>query len=125
MAEIIFTKDAPAAVGPYSQAIKTGNTVYCSGQIPLVPETGALLEGDIKQQTKRCFENIEAVLKAAGGSLDNIVKTTVFLINMSDFAEVNEMYAECLGDNKPARSCVAVAELPKGAQIEIEVLAVL
>lgn len=125
MAEVIFTEKAPAAVGPYSQAIKVGNVLYCSGQIPLVPETGVLVEGDIKAQAKQSLENVKAVLAAAGADFKNVVKTTVFIAEMGDFAAVNEVYAEYFGDHKPARSCVAVKELPKGATVEIEVLAVL
>ena len=125
MSEVIFTKEAPAAVGPYSQAIKAGNVVYCSGQIPLVPETGALVEGDIKAQATQSLKNVEAVLKEAGATFNNVVKTTVFLVDMNDFAAVNEVYADFFGDHKPARSCVAVKELPKGARVEVEVLVVL
>ena len=125
MSEVIFTKNAPAAVGPYSQAIKEGNVVYCSGQIPLVPETGALVEGDIKAQATQSLKNVKAVLEEAGAEVTNVVKTTVYLVDMADFGAVNEVYGEFFGDHKPARSCVAVKELPKGARVEVEVLVVL
>lgn len=125
MGEVIFTDKAPAAVGPYSQAIKAGNVVYCSGQIPLVPETGEIVEGDIKAQAKQSLENVKAVLTEAGATFSNVVKTTVFIVDMADFGAINEVYAEYFGDHKPARSCVAVAELPKGARVEVEVLVVL
>ncbi len=123
--EVVFTSKAPAAVGPYSQAIKAGNVVYCSGQIPLVPETGEIVEGDIKAQAKQSLENVKAVLTEAGATFSNVVKTTVFIVDMADFGAVNEVYAEYFGDHKPARSCVAVKELPKGARVEVEVLVVL
>lgn len=125
MSEVIFTKEAPAAVGPYSQAIKVGNVVYCSGQIPLVPETGVLVEGDIKAQAIQAMNNVKSVLKEAGATFSNVVKTTVYLVDMNDFATVNEVYADFFGDHKPARSCVAVKELPKGAKVEVEVLVML
>lgn len=125
MSEVIFTKNAPAAVGPYSQAIKVGNVVYCSGQIPLVPETGNLVEGDIKAQATQSLKNVKAVLTEAGADVTNVVKTTVYLADMADFGAVNEVYADFFGDHKPARSCVAVKELPKGAKVEVEVLVVL
>ena len=123
--EVVFTSKAPAAVGPYSQAIKAGNVVYCSGQIPLVPETGEIEEGDIKAQAKQSLENVKAVLTEAGATFSNVVKTTVFIVDMADFGAINEVYAEYFGDHKPARSCVAVKELPKGARVEVEVLVVL
>ncbi|EFD05605.1 putative endoribonuclease L-PSP [Peptostreptococcus anaerobius 653-L] len=123
--EVVFTSKAPAAVGPYSQAIKVGNVVYCSGQIPLVPETGEIVEGDIKAQAKQSLENVKAVLTEAGATFSNVVKTTVFIVDMADFGAINEVYAEYFGDHKPARSCVAVKELPKGARVEVEVLVVL
>lgn len=125
MSEVIFTKNAPAAVGPYSQALKVGNVVYCSGQIPLVPETGKLVEGDIKAQATQSLKNVKAVLTEAGADVTNVVKTTVYLADMADFGAVNEVYADFFGDHKPARSCVAVKELPKGAKVEVEVLVVL
>ena len=121
----IVTDKAPAAVGPYSQAIKAGNVVYCSGQVPLVPETGLLIEGDIKAQAGQALKNVKAVLDEIGADVTNVVKTTVFILDMEDFGPVNEVYADFFGDHKPARSCVAVAELPKGARVEVEVLVVL
>lgn len=125
MGEVIFTNKAPAAVGTYSQAIKVGNVVYCSGQVPLVPETGLLVEGDIKAQAGQALKNVKAVLDEIGADVTNVVKTTVFILDMEDFGPVNEVYADFFGDHKPARSCVAVAELPKGARVEVEVLVVL
>ena len=125
MGEVIFTDKVPAAVGPYSQAIKVGNVVYCSGQVPLVPETGLLIEGDIKAQAGQALRNVKAVLDEIGADVTNVVKTTVFILDMEDFGPVNEVYADFFGDHKPARSCVAVAELPKGARVEVEVLVVL
>ena len=125
MGEVVFTSKAPAAVGPYSQAIKAGNVVYCSGQVPLVPETGLLVEGDIKAQAGQALNNVKAVLDEIGADVTNVVKTTVFILDMEDFGPVNEVYADFFGDHKPARSCVAVAELPKGARVEVEVLVVL
>ena len=123
--KVIVSEKSPAAIGPYSQAIKAGNVVYCSGQIPLVPETGEIVEGDIKAQAKQSLENVKAVLTEAGATFSNVVKTTVFIVDMADFGAINEVYAEYFGDHKPARSCVAVKELPKGARVEVEVLVVL
>ena len=122
----ISTSSAPAAIGPYSQAVRIGQFVYCSGQIPLDPATGVLVEGDIAAQTHRVIQNLQAVLESAGTSLANIVKTTVFLIHMSDFQAMNAIYAsyfEGPGKIAPARSTVAVAELPRKAQVEIECVA--
>ncbi|MGH7853583.1 MAG: RidA family protein [Candidatus Binatia bacterium] len=121
--EVISTPNAPKAIGPYEQAIKVGEFVYASGQIPLEPKTGNVVEGDIKIQTRRAMENLKAVLEAAGSSLDRVVKTTVFLKNIGDFAAMNEVYAEYLGAAKPARSTVAVADLPRGALVEIDLIA--
>jgi 2-iminobutanoate/2-iminopropanoate deaminase len=121
--EIISTANAPKAIGPYEQAIKVGEFVYASGQIPLDPKTGNVVQGDIKIQTRRAIENLKAVLEAAGSSLDRVVKTTVFLKNIGDFAVMNEVYAEYLGAAKPARSTVAVADLPRGALVEIDLIA--
>lgn len=119
----ISTKKAPAAIGPYSQAIRVGNIVYTSGQIPLDPATGAFVEGGIKEQTRQALTNIKAILEEAGTSMDNVVKTTVFMANMDDFADMNAVYAEFFTEPYPVRSAVAVKTLPKGALIEIEVIA--
>lgn len=124
MKKIISTTDAPAAVGPYSQAIRIGNFVFCSGQIPLDPKSGQMVEGDIKAQTQRVMDNITAVLRAEGLTLENIVKTTIFLTDLSDFQTVNELYGSCFKSDPPARSTIQVAALPKGASVEIEVIAV-
>lgn len=121
--EVISTVNAPKAIGPYEQAIKVGAFVYASGQIPLDPKTGDIVAGDIKIQTRRALENLKAVLETAGSSLDRVVKTTVFLKNIGDFAAMNEVYAEYLGAAKPARSTVAVADLPRGALVEIDLIA--
>ena len=123
--KIISTKDAPQAIGPYSQAVTVGDLVFCSGQIPLDPETMKLLEGDVAAQTRQVLSNLSAVLKAAETSLGQVVKTTVFLQDMNDFAEMNAVYAECFGDHKPARAAIEVAKLPLGARVEIEAIAVL
>ncbi len=122
MSKKIETKSAPAAIGPYSQAVVVGNLVFTSGQIPLNPETGVLEGNDITEQAHRVCKNLKAVLEAAGSSLENAVKTVCFLSNMADFAAFNEVYAEYF-TGKPARSCVAVKELPKGALVEVEVIA--
>jgi 2-iminobutanoate/2-iminopropanoate deaminase len=124
MKRIISTSDAPAAIGPYSQAVRTGSTVFCSGQIPLDPTTGQIVAGDISAQTKRVLENIAAVLKAERLSFEDIVKTTIFLTDLGDFQIVNEIYGSHFTSQPPARSTVQVAALPKGANIEIEVIAV-
>jgi 2-iminobutanoate/2-iminopropanoate deaminase len=121
--ETISTDKAPKAIGPYEQAIRVGEFVYASGQIPLDPTTGNLVEGDIKAQTRRVMENLKAVVETAGSSLDRVVKATVFLKNIGDFAAMNDVYAEYLGAAKPARSTVAVAELPRGALVEIDLIA--
>jgi 2-iminobutanoate/2-iminopropanoate deaminase len=121
----ISTTDAPAAIGPYSQAVRVGDMLFASGQVGLDPATGQIVEGGIVEQTKRVFENIKAVLAAADADLTQVVKTTVFLKNMSDFAAMNEIYAKYLapsGTVPPARSTVAVAGLPKDALVEVEVL---
>ena len=122
MSEKIQTNKAPAAIGPYSQAVVVGNLIFTSGQIPLNPETGVLEGKDITEQTHRVCKNLEAVVTAAGSSLQNAVKTVCFLANMSDFAAFNEVYAQYFTE-KPARSCVAVKDLPKGALVEVEVIA--
>jgi 2-iminobutanoate/2-iminopropanoate deaminase len=120
----VSTNSAPAALGPYSQAIALDGMVYASGQIALDPASGQLVEGDVQAQTHRVLQNLTAVLEAAGSSVANVVKTTVFLTSMSNFTAMNEVYATYFGDEPPARSTVAVAELPKGAQVEIEAIAV-
>lgn len=122
-AKLISTPNAPAAIGPYSQALDLGNAVYCSGQIPIVPATGELAEG-LQAQAEQVFANIEAVLAEAGLTMANVVKTTVFLTDLADFAAVNEIYAKHFATPYPARSCVQVAGLPKGAKLECEVVAV-
>ena len=119
---IINTKEAPAAIGPYSQGITVNNLFYSSGQIPLTAE-GELVQGDVKEQTHQVFKNLQALLKEAGSSLESVVKTTVFIKDMNDFAAVNEVYGEYFPTHKPARSCVEVARLPKDVLVEIEVMA--
>lgn len=118
----VQTANAPAAIGPYSQAVVVGDLIFTSGQIPLDPETGALIGSDIAEQTHRVCKNLDAVLRAAGGSLQSAVKTVCFLADMADFAAFNEVYATYFTE-KPARSCVAVKTLPKGALVEVEVVA--
>jgi 2-iminobutanoate/2-iminopropanoate deaminase len=121
--DAIHTDNAPKAIGPYAQAIKVGNFVYTAGQIPIDPKTGNFVEGGIAAQTRQVLENLKAVLAAAGSSLDQVVKATVFLRNIGDFTAMNEVYGEYLGTAKPARSTVAVAELPRGALVEIDLVA--
>ena len=121
--KVISTKKAPAAIGPYSQAIHVGNLVYTSGQIPIDPATGVFAEGGIKEQTRQSFTNVKAILEEAGLTMSNVVKTTVFMADMGDFADMNSVYAEFFSDPYPARSAVAVKALPKGALVEIEVVA--
>ena len=125
MKEIIATDKAPAAIGPYSQAVKVGNLLFTSGMIPINPETNTLVEGGIEVQAEQAFKNIKNLLEAAGSSVDKVVKTVVFIKdkNMDDFAKVNEIYAKYFTDNYPARSCVEVARLPKDVLIEIEAVA--
>jgi len=123
MANVIHTTNAPAAVGPYSQAIDCGDFVFCSGQIPLVPETGLVAEGGIEAQARQVFANIKAVLNAAGLDFCNVIKTTVFMTDLSQFATLNGIYAEYFPTNPPARSCVEVSALPKGVLVECEVIA--
>ena len=123
MKKILSTNDAPAAIGPYSQGIRTGSLLFCAGQIPLDPKTGQMVSDDIGEQTKRVLENISALLKAAHLSFDHVVKTTIFLTSMDDFQTVNEIYGTYFRENPPARSTVAVSALPKGAKVEIEVIA--
>ena len=121
--ETVATDKAPKAVGPYSQAIRAGDFLFCAGQIPLDSATGILIAGGIKEQTGRVLENIKAVLASQNLGLDRVVKTTVFMTNLADFAAMNEVYAKHFPTNPPARSTVQVAALPKGAQVEIEVVA--
>ena len=125
MRKIVATDKAPAAIGPYAQANIIGDLVITSGQIPIDPAIGNLVEGDIEAQTKQVFENLKAVLEAAGSGLDKIVKTTCFMDNMNDFAKMNEVYASFFSGDYPSRSAVEVAKLPKGALIEIEAIAYL
>ncbi|MFN2587979.1 MAG: RidA family protein [Actinomycetota bacterium] len=121
--QIVSTASAPAAVGPYSQAIVSNGLVFCSGQIPLDPESGELVVGTVADQTRRCMENLAAILEGAGSSLANAVKVTAFLVDMGDFAEFNDAYGEFFGDEPPARATFAVAALPRGAEVEIECIA--
>lgn len=123
MVKVIETQLAPAAVGPYSQAKDCGDFIFCSGQIPLVPETGVLIDGGIEEQTRQMFANIRAVLQAAGLDFSHVVKTTVFMTDLSQFADFNRIYGEYFPENPPARSCVEVSALPKGALVECEVIA--
>lgn len=126
MIEAVRSNDAPAPIGPYSQAVRSGNELFCSGQIPLDPQSGELVGGnDPAAQAEQALRNLGSVLEAAGMSFANVVKTTIFLVDMNDFAAVNEVYARFVGDTKPARSTVAVAALPKGARVEIDAIAVL
>ncbi len=124
MREIIATKDAPAAVGPYSQAVRAGALVFLSGQIPLDPATGHLVPGDVVAQTERVLENLRAVLAAAGCTFGDVVRTTIYLVDLAHFAGVNDVYARCFVPPYPARATVQVAALPRGAQIEIDAIAV-
>ena len=121
--KVVATKEAPQAIGPYSQAIKAGGFVFTAGQIPIDPATGKLVEGDVKAQTERVLKNLSAVLAAAGSSMDRVVKTTVFLKNMSDFPAMNEAYGQFFKNDPPSRSTVQAAALPKDALIEIDVVA--
>jgi 2-iminobutanoate/2-iminopropanoate deaminase len=123
MREIVSTEKAPGAIGPYSQAIKTGGMIYCSGQIPIDPATGEFVSSDIAEQTEQVLKNLSAVLEAGGTNLGNVVKTTVFLADMSDFAAMNEVYGRYFSDNKPARATVQAARLPRDARVEIECIA--
>ncbi|MCI0339089.1 MAG: RidA family protein [Acidobacteria bacterium] len=123
MIENIQTDRAPQAIGPYSQAVKANGMVFASGQIPLDPETMQLVEGDIRVQTERVLVNLKAVLEAAGSALDRVVKTTVYLADMNDFAAMNEIYATFFNSNRPARSTVQAARLPRDVRVEIDVIA--
>ena len=123
MKKIVSTSEAPAAIGPYSQAVRSGSMLFCAGQIPLDPKTGQIVSDDVGEQTRRVLENVAGLLKAAKMSFAHVVKTTIFLTSMGDFQAVNEIYATYFRENPPARSTVAVSALPKGARIEIEVIA--
>ena len=123
MKKIISTNEAPAAIGPYSQAVRTGSFLFCSGQIPLDPKSGEIIAGDITAQTGRVMDNIAGLLRAEGLGFDDIVKTTIFLTNLGDFQTVNQIYGSYFKNDPPARSTVQVAALPRGANVEIEVIA--
>jgi 2-iminobutanoate/2-iminopropanoate deaminase len=125
MRNAIVTSEAPQAIGPYSQAVRAGNLLFASGQIPIDPATGAIVEGDITVQTRRVLDNIGAILKAAGASYDNVVRTTVFLADMNDFPVMNAAYATYFATPAPARSTVQAARLPRDARVEIDIIAVL
>lgn len=126
MNNAVHTNNAPAAVGPYSQAIKAGNTIYVSGQLPINPATGELYKGeDIKEETRMSLMNVKAILEAAGATLAHVVKCTVYIKDMNQFGLINEAYAEIFGDTKPARVCIEVARLPKDANVEIDAIAVM
>ena len=121
--QVVSTEKAPAAVGPYSQAINTGPLVFVSGQIPFDPATGEIVPGDVQDQTRQSLKNVREVLLAAGSSMDKIVKATVFITDMNDFPKINEVYAEFFPENPPARACVEVSRLPKDVNVEIEAIA--
>ena len=121
---VIHTEKAPAALGPYSQAVEVNGTLYVSGQIPFIPETMTCVSDDVQEQTKQSLENVKAILEEAGYSLNDVVKAGVFIKNMNDFPLINEIYAQYFSENKPARACVEVARLPKDVNVEIEVIAV-
>ncbi len=125
MKETISTENAPSAIGPYSQAVKVGNFVFCSGQIPIDPATGEFVSEEVTEQTRQVLKNLSAVLEAAGSSLANVVKTTVFLVDMKDFAQMNEVYAEFFSENKPARATVQAARLPRDTRVEIDCIAII
>ena len=125
MKEVIATKNAPGAIGPYSQAIKAGNMVFLSGQVPLDPESGELVKGTIQQETDRALDNLAAVLTEAGCTFENVVRTTIYLTDLGDFAAVNETYGKRFASSPPARATVQVSALPKGARVEIDAIAVL
>ena len=122
--QVIHTDNAPKAIGPYSQAVKAGNMLFVSGQVPFVPETMEIVEGDVKAQTAQSLKNVQAILAEAGLDFSHVVKSTVFIKDMNEFAQINEVYAEFFGENKPARACVEVARLPKDVKVEIEVRAI-
>jgi len=120
---VISTNNAPAAIGPYSQAIKAGNLVFVSGQIPIVPATGEILRGDIKLQTRQALENLKHILEAAGSCIDNVVKTTVFMKDLNDYTSINDVYKEFFANKPPARAPVQAARLPRDVGVEIEAIA--
>ena len=120
---LVSTKEAPAAIGPYSQAVRSGNLLFTAGQIALDPATGQMVAGGIHEQATRVLENLKAIVEAGGSSLTRVIKTTVFLLDMADFGAMNEVYARAFGSTRPARSTVAVAALPRGARVEIEAIA--
>jgi len=124
MKKVIATSEAPKAVGPYSQAVAVGNFLFCAGQIPLDPATGELVEGDVTAQTDRVLQNVAGVLRANGMTFANVVKSTVFMVDLANFAAMNAVYSKYFSEPFPARSTIQVAGLPKGAQVEIEVIAV-
>jgi 2-iminobutanoate/2-iminopropanoate deaminase len=121
--EIISTENAPGAIGPYSQAVKTGNLIFVSGQIPIDPTTGEFVSDEIEKQTEQVLQNLSAILEAAGSSLNNVVKTTVFLADMDDFSAMNEIYGRYFSEHKPARATVEAARLPRDSRVEIECIA--
>ena len=123
--QLVATKGAPAAIGPYSQGIKFSNLIFTAGQIALDPESMTVVPGEVAEQTDRVFRNLSAILNEAGSSLQQVIKTTVYLVDMNDFAAMNEVYARYFGDHRPARSTVAVQGLPKGVRVEIEAIAAL
>lgn len=123
MKEIITTEKAPAAIGPYSQAVKYGNLIFTSGALGIDPATGSFAEGGIQAQTRQCLENLKAILEASGSGLGNVLKATVFIKDMNDFPKVNEIYGQYFTEKQPGRSCVEVARLPKDGLVEIEVIA--
>lgn len=120
---VISTKTAPAAIGPYSQAIKIGNFVFLSGQIPLLPATGEIVQGDIRDQTRQVLENLKCILETAGSSLDKVVKTTIFMKDLNDYTAINDVYKEFFANKPPARAAVQAARLPRDAGVEIEAIA--
>lgn len=122
--KLIHTDKAPKAIGPYSQAVKAGNMLFVSGQVPFNPETMEIVEGGVKEQTAQSLRNVEAILKEVGLDFSNVVKSTVFIKDMNEFTQINEVYSEFFKENKPARACVEVARLPRDARVEIEVIAV-
>lgn len=123
--QIIHSDEAPPAIGPYSQAVRAGDFVFCSGQIPVDPKTGLVVKGDIVEQTEMALNNLEAVLKAAGAGFEHVVKTTVFLVDLADFGTVNEVYAARFRAQPPARACIQISKLPKDVRVEIEAIAYL